>query len=380
MSLASHPRHGVAAIALLACLALSACGSDDTESSTSTSSSSTTTATPAAGGDLAAVKQTVADITAQPSDFPDLPPLETLPEGKKFVYIPCGAPECVAIGSYMEPEAEKMGAEFKMITPGSTAQGVAQAFDSALAEKPDVLMTDAVEPSTWAPQLKKAQEQGIKTIAFNVSNPEETGVDWWYGSELFGPIGEYLADWVIADSEGKGKAVFVWPPQLAVFTPTADGFKNEMETKCPDCTADTLEVPAADIATPRLPNAVVSYLQKNPDVKYVVPAFGSMTLGLASAFKTGGIDAKILTQACSPPNYEAVKAGQEAVCFAKSLHMEGLLALDGAARIATGQETVENPRPSFQFLEADQIDFDPKEGWFPYPDYVERFRTIWGVN
>lgn len=376
MSNVLRPRFAVASLAVLACLVASGCGSSDKSTTPSDSSNS---AAPASNSGLAEAEAVVKKFTDQPTAFPDLPPLKALPKGKKFVYVPCSAPECVAIGGYMKSEAAKMGADFKMIPAGATAQGTTTAFDSALAGKPDVIMTDAVEPSAWGPQLKKANALGIKTVAFNVNKPETTGVTWWYGSELFGPLGEYLADWVIADSKGKGKAVFVWPPQLAVFTPTAEGFKAEMAKRCPDCSADALEVPAGDIATPRLPTAVVSYLQKHPDVKYVVPAFGSMTLGLAGAFKTGGIDAKILTQACSPPNYETVKAGGEAVCLAKSLQMEGLLALDGAARLATGQATVENPRPSFQFLGKDQITFDPKKGWFPYPDYIQRFEKIWGL-
>jgi ribose transport system substrate-binding protein len=57
--------------------------------------------------------------------------------------------------------------------------------------------------------------------------------------------------------------------------------------------------------------------------------------------------------------------------------------IDQISRMMTGQK-ISPPESEglnvFQFLTKEDITFDPKQGWTGYPDYAERFATLWGVE
>jgi ribose transport system substrate-binding protein len=365
-------------LALAASVGVAACGSNSSNSSGDTAT--------AAGEDAAGIQaatQAISPLEQHPSEIPSEEPLKTRPTGKKFVYVQCAVPECAYVGQFTKEAAKALGARLTIIKAGADAESIGQAFDSAIAQKPDVVLENAIDPSLWTSQRKKLAALGIPVVAQTTPVEAGNGISFaLIGPEVWTRMGKLMADWVVSKSEGKAKAALFWPPQLPVFKFYADSFKQELSKACPSCDVELVTVPASEIGTPRLSNRVVSYLQANPDVKYVTMGFGSMAIGVPQALAAAGLtkDIQIVSNSGGPTNFQYIKNGQQTMDLAMDLAVQAWIGADAAARLATGQEIAEpDPLPPIQFLTKDNLTFDPSKLFISDPNYKQHFEELWAA-
>jgi len=367
--------------AVVAGLALTACGNSGSDGGSATASAGASAGSGEAG--VKAATEAIKPLESAPSPIPAEEPLKTLPEGKKFVYVQCSVPECAYVGKFTMEAAKELGADLTIIKAGADAESIGQAFESAIAMKPDVVLENAIDPSLWTDQRAKLAELGIPVVAQTTPVEAGDGIDFaLIGPSAWTRVGEMMADWVVSKSDGHAKTVLFWPPQLPVFKFFAESFEQQMKKNCPACEVELVTVPATEIGTPRLPNRVVSYLQANPDVEYVTMAFGSMAIGLPQALAAGGMnDVKVISNSGGPTNFQYIKNGQQTMDLAMDLGVQAWLGADAAARLATGQAITDpNPLPPIQFLTEENLTFDPSQLFTAFPDYQEHFEELWGTQ
>lgn len=376
------PRLFVSAAAVL--LALGACSSGGTDDAAPENSGDSSDAVAYAEEQIASYLERA---VSQPDLDPPIPvtePLETLPTGKSFVFVQCGVPECAFLAEQSKIAADVVGAELTVVQAGNDAQSTADAFATALDLRPDVIIQAAIDPALWTSQLNAINDAGIPVVAWTIPDPNPEGITVSFnGSDGFAAAGRLMADYVIAESGGAGHAVIFWPPEFTVFQGLAEGFQQEIEENCPDCSVEVQQAPASEIGS-QLPGRVVSYLQANPDTDWVAGAFGSMLIGVPQALRAAGIGEGVQTisQAGGQVNFQYLQDGLQTVDLSNDIRQEAWLGIDIASRLSTGQDVdpqTPGARTAQQFLTQDDVDFNPEDGYSSSPGFEDYFKQLWGV-
>jgi ribose transport system substrate-binding protein len=350
--------------------------------SSSTSSGSDTTSAPASGANVAAAQAALVPYTGHPSAFPVTIPLpEELPAGKKFVFLQCGTPFCALAGMSLQQAVAAIGGTFTKLDAGTTAASAQAAASSALALKPDaVFMT--VDPALFGNGLKQLSAAGIKVVSISiVKNAKPYGVTFNYiGSTEIDNDGKVLADWVIANKGAKANAVFYGLPTFDFSNPLQQAFVNEMKKECPSCTVRTVPIDAATIGT-TAPGTVVSDLQAHPATNVAVFVSLQIAQGLPAAMRAAGLSG-ILTvgRAPTPGNLQDIKTGGLTAGLAIDAPVSTWTTVDAAARLMEGAQPTASEQAGDldeQFLAQKDITFNAADGWIGYPNFTQRYATLW---
>lgn len=126
--------------------------------------------------------------------------------------------------------------------------------------------------------------------------------------------GRQLALYTAVESEGEANVLWV-TTSYPIVVPTLDGadgeggFKPTLEGLC-DCPIESLDVPPEAIGVDS-PARIVSALQANPDINYVVSPLGDLFVGLPGALKDVGIADRVtlVTHDQNPTLSAAVEDG-----------------------------------------------------------------------
>ena len=305
--------------------------------------------------------------------------LTELPTGKLFIHMRCAAPICVEASKEYGNAARTLGMRFKAIDAGATPSAIARAFNQAVSEKPDALISGAIPPQLFQKQLDQLVKNGTKVILYATAPPHPKGVTAIvFPPKVFTQIGTLLARFVYADAGAKAtKAVYVQTPELAALNYASDAFKKELKRLCAACDMTVLRVTLSEIGT-GIPGKVVSYLQANPDTSYVISQFGDLNVGVPQALRAAGITGKkLVSTQGSKVNMQYIKNGQEYANLISFLDVTYWQVLDIAARAIAGQKFTIPPVPQ-QWIRKSNLTFNPNS---PPPygvDYKAEFKTLWG--
>jgi ribose transport system substrate-binding protein len=333
-------------------------------------------ATPA----LPALKAEIQGLLRRPTDIGQTSKLVARPAGKLFIHMRCAAPICVEASKEYGNAARALGMRFKALDTGATPDAIARAFNQAVAEKPAALVSGAIPPQLFRKQLDQLVKNGTKVILYATAPPNPKGVTAVvFPPKEFTKIGRLLARYVYVDVSAKPtKVVYIQTPEFAALNYASDSFKRELRRLCSGCEIDVLNVQAAEIGRV-IPGKVVSYLQANPDVNYVLSQFGDLEVGVPQALKSAGISGKkLISTQGSRVNMQYVKNGQEAANLISFLDVTYWQVLDIAARALAGQAVTVPPNPT-QWIRKGNLNFNPQS---PPPfgvDYKAKFRALWGV-
>jgi ABC-type sugar transport system substrate-binding protein len=328
---------------------------------------------------LAQIRAEIDQLTSRPSEIGQTQPLTARPVGKLFLHMRCAAPICVEASKEYGNAARALGMRFKAIDTGATPEAIARAFNQAVAEKPDALVSGAIPPQLFRKQLDQLVRNGTKVILYATAPPNPKGVTAVvFPVREFTKIGTLLARFVYADAGGRPtNAVYVQTPEFAALNYASNAFRREIKRLCSACGIDVLNVQASEIGRV-IPGRVVSYLQANPDTTYVLSQFGDLEIGIPQALRTAGITGKkLISTQGSRVNMQYVKAGQEYANLISFLDVTYWQVLDLAARALAGQSYRIPPVPT-QWITKANLTFNPQS---PPPfgsDYKAAFRKLWG--
>jgi ribose transport system substrate-binding protein len=326
-----------------------------------------------------------------PTGITQTKPLSAKPPTKKVGFVVCADPSCEILSSYLKEAIGSFGWDLVTVNAPPTDPGsaVQQLIDAGV----DYIGETGINMDQFQSQADELKSKGIplfECYATDVPAGESNNLySDCFDASAADQYGAALADWVIADSGGKAHTVIMNLPAFPILSAQGDAVKKELAANCPDCTADLLEPTIDDLTSGNLPNLLVSYLQKHPDVNYIYETFEGFDLtGISAAVAGANLQDKVKIvgeQAFSAEMQEIIDGKEHAWSeLPEELSMWSMA--DQMARLANNEWTVENERANAipPFFIIDSVDVakqmvDLKYGW-PGPEgFKDAYKKLWGV-
>lgn len=335
-------------------------------------------------GALEAITENLAPYVGQPSAFPVEEPLtERPPADTTIAYLQCAAPTCALVSKVLAGATQTLGVSLSVTKAGPSAQAVQQAAESILASKPDALIIPAVDPAQYRQQLAAFDEAGIPVVSLGVNHTEDHSAikAGMIGARTTALAGRLMADRVLRDN-GAVESVFYAIPELDFSAIQEEAYTDQIHTHCPECEVRVVKIPFSQVGS-TAPATIVSDLQSHPDTKAAVFVAYDTAIGLPNALEVADLQVDTVGFAPSPDALEYLKEGAVNSAIGNGLVVAAWTAVDAAARLITGQPLAEGEvedRTVLQLLEQEDITFDPSMGYAGYPDFAQRFATLWGLT
>jgi ribose transport system substrate-binding protein len=384
-------------LALLVCaavLGLTACGSSDDSSSSSSSGDDTATAEVTEGGGESTNNYTqllkeATEVT--PSSFEG--PTEPAPAtpGTKIAAISCAQTlqGCVNIAKGIEDAAKVAGITAKTFDGQGETTVQNKQILNAISWGADAIILEAIDPSTVQTGLAAAEKAGIAiggavngTNSPNKTTEPPPGTIWTsfdVGID-YKLAGEYEAEWIVADSEGKANTVVYGTKEFPALPPQTEGVMKVLE-ECEGCTTDgPLEILAANIAT-TLGEEVVGYLRTHPDVEYVFCPYDPAAPAMVTAIETAGLgdQVQLVSLLGNEQNLEFIRNEEvQAADGSYDEHYIGFAVVDQALRVLDGQKPFEPQGENIPFQLVDKTNLPEPGSSFQAPfEYESEFEALW---
>lgn len=388
--LASRNRFIVAVAIGAATVAMAACSSSGSSTGSanaqSTSSASSTSSSSGAYPQLASY---INSLETRPTTINITQPIgKAVPKGKAIAYIQCGSPACVVNGDALQQAANVLDWKITRINAGLTAETIQSAWQQAVSDHPDAVITSGFSRALFNPQLAQLKAANIPVIDLTTADPPGDGLTAVYG---YGPQwttqGKILADYMLVNSGGKPINVLsVSVSAYPNLTLISNAVTSEIKANCSACTEATLDVPVTSIGSD-LPSRITSYLSAHPNVNWVYVGFADMLSGVPASLSSAGLSGvKIVTIDRTTATEGYMKDGQSLVMTAGFDVAEMMWrSVDYLARLWTGTSTAQNTAvdglPLWVQTKANQPDGAPTTGYYPYVgNYPELYKQLWGVK
>lgn len=334
----------------------------------------------AAKADVDAAKAAIQPYLDTPSAFPITEKLLAKPTGKKIAVLDCGSPICALFADLSVAPAEALGMTVTRIDAGTSADGVAAAFDTVLEGGFDGVFVPAIAPSLWERPLEELNAAGIPVVTSGIIGLDPSTVGAAGAAEPSSELtGTLMADWVIAESGDGTNTVFYTTPELSFSGLINESFTAEVAKLCPDCTVRTVEIPVTQFGS-GAPQIVVDDLLAHPETTTAAFAVGEQAIGLAPALKTADISIKTILNSPDPSILALIQDGTFTAGMGVDLAILTWGSIDSLAKLVTGQEAdpgARNDELVRQFLSEDNLTGDVSQGWTGYPDFADRFMALW---
>ena len=372
----------VAAVALLA-----ACG--DTGGSTTTVATGPAGAStaPAAGNDaavIAAAQAVVDKALAPPTSIRQTVPLTgKVEQGRTYVFLQCEIPQCKAIGDGAVAAAQAIGWKTEVL-PWKTSDPatLVTALKDALRYNPIAVTPTGFPEQTWASVLPAYKKAGALIVPASVAELK-TDATTPMGASMapdYIEAGNIIANWFIADSQATGKALFMDVPAYGVLKAYGDAAKATIAKICAACEVTPLDITIPQLSSNGVVPAIVSALQKDKDIKYVLTSDGAFLNGLPSALKAAGIDGiKIGGGSPNIINKQGLVDGTESAWTDEPIKMYGWVAVDIAARASLGMPIAASGGGRTQQLLLKSNVGTPTDSLNKPADFSDQFKKLWGL-
>lgn len=371
---------GLAAAVLPLLLIAAACsssgGSDASAPSGSASGSSAA---------VSAAQATVEQYEAVPTTISQSTPLKRpVTKGKTFVDLECENTQCHDIATGVEAAGKAIGWNVKLVSYDDTQPAtLTAAFQQALQYHPVAVSLTGTAPALWSGVLPEYKQAGVPIIPasvgpITVQDPVAATVD---GAGAYTGPAKAIADWFIAQSNASGHLLLVDVPSFPVLKETATAVSAEIAAQCPNCKVSDFDATIAQVDANSVVSAVVSQLQRDPSIKYVISTDGVFISGLASAAKAAGVTGlQIGSTIGGIVNEQDILAGSESATLPWPGVVEGWVIIDAAARVSEGMSVPDGDgNQPFQLLVKGNFT-TPQESLLEPADYPAQFEKLWLVS
>jgi ribose transport system substrate-binding protein len=277
-------------------------------------------------------------------------------KGKQIISIPNSSanPFVKNINNAMKGVASKVGFEFmEWQNQGQLTQWV-QGVDYAVDHKFNLVdMIGGTDPRVLGPQIKRAQDAGIKVVASHYSGFEQPVPDGVQVVPIdYRKAGQLIADWAIMDTKGKANVLVMISSEVNSTESMVNGIKAEFAEVCPECKFKVQNVPVTEWAT-KIQPTVQSELARDSTINYIIPIYDSMAQFVIPAITlTGRTDrVKISTFNGTPFVLGLVQQGQVAMDIGENLDWIAHAVMDSEMRMLCGLEAVKDPKIPFYIFD-----------------------------
>lgn len=342
-------------------------------------------ATDNAGSDSAVITDAMAPVTEL--DAPTKP--FTPPKSKRVLIMPCGSSGqgCVDEANEEKRVAEMLGWTVEVadgkLDPTVWNQVVKQAADRGV----DGIIAVSADPNLFGEAMTAVKQKKIPFVLTQQppGDKDVKGIGAYVATDPV-PGGEAVADWIIADSDGKANVMLLDFPGFAAVQARTKAIANKLKSDCKECVVKTVPVSVQTMSTSLTP-LVTSRLQQDPTIGYV---WGSddccvsfMQQGIQVAGKSS--DVKLLSMTGYPDQMSQIKTGEMAGELATPTMYASWLAVDTLGRLMADEPLEKNfwavPQRIFT---RDNLDDAPKsvfkKGWNTEADYESMFKKLWGMK
>lgn len=327
----------------------------------------------------------IAAARAQVAKFAANPPLEVSPLPRRpdtstyAVQLNCTIPAC-APGA-MKPAMAALGWKFEEMAydVADGPAGLKQLLTQAIAAKPDVIFMPANYPlATFQSQVDGAVAQGIKFVAIGGAGKLPDGysacIQCTPASEALGAV---AADIALADAGAKADIAVAYDKTISALVSEAAGVKQEVAANGDG--SKILDVEQSVTATPADNAArIVSFLQRNPTVKYLVVT--SPQFQAATALNSAGLGSRVKIVGMYPLSEADVASVKDGQVIAYAVGELGSLywrAADAAARATLGVDVEPNsPVQAIRVMDKTNADI----GLLDPADYQNVYVKAWQVQ
>lgn len=308
--------------------------------------------------------------------------------GKKIFTIPASSaiPFIKTISDHKTKLAQELGFEHmeweNQGNPTQWIQGMDYAANNGFGL---VSLLAGADPRFFEPQVMQTQAKGVKVVTSHLTGLEQdapAGVDAAIAID-YHKAGELMADWTIAQTDGKTNALVLVSTEALSTDSLVAGITYAFKEHCPDCKYEIVNVPIVDWSTKVQPT-VAGALQSNPDLNYVIPIYDSMSTFVTPAIAIAGRSeqVKVATFNGTPFVLDMIRAGDVEMDIGENLDWIAHAMLDAEMRLLCDMEAVRDSKVPLRIFTAENIDevgnpADPAKG---YGDaYVEGYRKLWKV-
>jgi ribose transport system substrate-binding protein len=371
--------------ALVLALAFAACGGDDDNSS---ENSGATSAGGSASAGVAKAKAELAKYTSPPTKIVISEPLKSAPpSGKTLVMLGTNDPNNVKLQKSLKNLAGLVNWKYEQVNydPANPATFNA-AVNTAITKKADYV-AEAGIPLTPA-VINKVKQAGAKWVLTSVhpaevKDPVIVDANAYANDEQMGKV---LADFFVADSNGKGNVLVEHVPAYPILGGFTDGFQAQVKELCPDCKVKIQNITIPDLAAGKVPSVMVSALRKNQDANYMAFDVGPFANGVDSALAAAGLSnkVKIIGEAADEAAIANLKSGKHTAWTGFDPVYSTYVMMDAMFRDAEGMPIDQDKaglQPT-QILTKDNVGDTVGDNptWGEPKDALDQFKQLWKLN
>ena len=345
-----------------------------------------------AEADLAKAKTVVEDHRKIPVFTPPGKPFDakTCMAGKKILSIPVttAIPFVAGIEENLVAAAEEVGFELQTWqNQGNPTQWV-QGVEFAVSNGFDAVgMTAGIIPSALAPQLKAAQEAGLRVYATHhadVTNEPDPAADLNLPIS-YTEVGQIMAAWVINETGGGANVLVIGSDDVMPSQPYWNSFEAELTKLDPASKATYYNVTVPEWAT-KIQTTTQSALLQDPSINYIVPLYDSMSQFILPALAITGKRGQVPIASFNgtPFVIDLVQNGDVAMDLGESLGWIARSTLDAYMRDLCGVDDVPSELyVPFLIFDETNAETAGKPAGFDtgYGDaHVGGYRALWGLE
>jgi len=211
--------------------------------------------------------------------------------GKFVVLIPCAEASegCAQPAQGAKEAAELLGWRVQIIDGGGTADTQAAAVRQAVTLHADGIVTFAIDPKTIQGAVEEARSAGIKVLAQSTNKTDLVDFSDIPDSEGWKASGSYLADYAIAKTDGKVRALVLHDTGFETMIQRHAAFVDQLKT-CSTCQiVDEQQFTFADLAT-SVPQTVQQMAQSHPDFNVIYIDYDYAVSSVLQGLKASGRD------------------------------------------------------------------------------------------
>lgn len=336
------------------------------------------------------LKDVVASYQEEPTSILQTEPLSKAPEKKSVAFIVCADPTCSILGDFLKEAVESFGWDYVGINAPATDFG--SAVQQAVDLKVDYIAGTGSDVATFQNAFDNAKEAGIPYFScYSGDEPkgdENNIITNCSDVTAVANSTRALTSWVIEDSGADASIGVVNIPEFPTVAAAVPNVEKTLDEFCDTCTSQPIDISLDQLTTGGSANAIVSYLQSNPDINYLFLGFTGFEPGLGQALKTAGLeDVKVVGVQPQQPQVESFLKGETDAWLVVPQENTMWTLADQMARYANGEWSSEDERKSaltplyiMDTKEEAEAIADLPDGW-PGPDgFKDQYKTLWGLS
>jgi ABC-type sugar transport system substrate-binding protein len=345
---------------------------------------------PAQATSIAKLKQQVAALEGAPK-FPFTVPLSHKPAKNVSVYFlegsllneePQNAPFTAATNA--------LGWKLTVLQYDSTnPQGADGAMEEAAAAKANFIIIGGQTTSSLAAGLAATKAAKIPVI-FEDTQAPETGIKGdgvslvVQNNQLALVSMKALIDIAAVKYNGKAHMLFTTDSEIPSLLPLTPLLQKYAKSACSTCTFQVQALSGAEVATGNVGPNIISTLQTNPKIDYVICLFTAVCADLAPSLQTAGLTGKVQISVLAPDQTfsDEVLQGTVSAAILMAYGETPWAIIDACARMSEGQAFNKNLYGLLPLtVSTKSINPPPATGYYEGPPgYQQKFEKLWHVG